>query len=439
MFMFGVCMCSLCECECVCVCANVEVKDLYITSDWMIKEKRHHHQSEVNSMSFLFPVYIPFHDKLDLAYTVERQIGKGAHGTTFLVQSKTDVPITYLLKRVDFDFDANDSSSTQSSSFIEFVFEIYAHQFAYEISANEIPKLREWWVYEGSGYIVMEYINGGSMQQCLGGITSAAQYMQIIKRWRFFASHGVFHGDLKTSNILCKQNSESITTSISGSVIGSGSGSGSSSDSSSGSVQFMLGDWGVAVLFHKFTLDELQIILREKYREEKVRLEYKMRDQTSEKRRVYVQVLKIMSYVNDMCESGDCRDFIQELLYYEMAFRLNLCVTNRKTADRILKQLHNSIAQKYNWEITDSVFFVAFHRYVDWLRNVLWMYQMEKAERQYIEQFISQEYGNLHSEDDVKNHSMYRYLNPSRMLRAYRKVVHELSQQQNQQQQQQHH
>lgn len=353
--------------------------------------------------SFLFPVYIPFEDRFDAHYRILQPLGQGAHGQTFLIEEKTGSKRRrFVLKKVDFE-------NGQSSSFIEFVFEIHTHYRAHEMLPQRVPKLREWWIWGMHGYIIMEYFAMGSVQNRYKGFRSIAEVNTTMSLWRQFAQHGIFHGDVKPPNILLQDDGT-----------------------------YVFADWGVAVAFDKFTPDELRIIVQEKTKEELGRVQKKLvvysRDAeagdaaAAAKARAVRQTMYLLEYVNSIvcnAESSDSHTFLQELLFYEMAYRVNHCLIKPLVNDglRILYEtIHRELTHKYNFVITDASFYEAFHRYVDWLRNVLWLYQMEKAERQFIEQFIADHRDQLTTVEDVKRHPMYDYLNRRAMIRAFEKV-----------------
>lgn len=349
--------------------------------------------------SFLFPVYIPFEDRFDARYHTLQQLGEGAHGQTFLVEERDDRKRKFVLKKVNFEHG-------HSSSFIEFVFEIHTHYHAYEVMPERVPKLHEWWIWEQHGYIIMEYFPLGSMYNVFKGFRSLTEVNTVMDLWREFARHGIFHGDVKPPNILLRD-----------------------FDS------FVFADWGVAVVLDKFTFEELKIIIEEKSKQELARVKKKLavyveKDEEPAKKQAKIRAIRqtmyLIQHVRSICEKmSNCRNFLQELLFYEMAYRVNHCLLKSIINDGLqllYRTIRHELTRKYGFAIEDASFFEAFHRYVDWLRNVLWLYQMEKAERQFIEQFIADHQDELKTVEDVKSHAMYRYLNQRSMIRAFERA-----------------
>ena len=286
-------------------------------------------------------------------WKVDREIGAGVHGTIFQVYHSSDKKkaMPFAMKVVEFK-----NTEKQQSSLPEFVLEVSGHLNARSHLPENVPELFEAWVYRNRGYMVVQFMPEGSIPL----ISSQANFDELIALWNEFARHGILHGDYKISNIF-RHNG-----------------------------RYMIGDWGVSIcpadlkhhMIHPWLIERISIQLEERRRQGKSDL--------------FEPVCNMMIKILHQCT--DVSEFITRLVFYETLYRLHRCLETRALQDEMFRKINFNIL---SWlrselladdipveEISTPVFWDYYHKFVDFVRNILWIIQVEQVERAIAMRFI---------------------------------------------------
>lgn len=141
----------------------------------------------------------------DVDYRIIKKLGQGEYGRVYKVEIKNKI---YALKELDI------SDKDTAHSFLN---EIKKYKKVNKIKPQISPKYYDSWINEENGYILIEYMNYGTLGEYINikGSLNKKEYSKIEILIKTLHKHKLYHNDLHLNNILLSMKNNNINFFIS--------------------------------------------------------------------------------------------------------------------------------------------------------------------------------------------------------------------------------
>ena len=301
----------------------------------------------------LFDQILVEQDCLTQNWLLGDRLGAGIHGTSYRAYHRLDKKRVFpcAIKVMLF---GDHPSQDQSSSFTEYVLEVNGHVNAYKALPEHVPRVYQAWSFHGKGYIAMDLIPDGA----LSCISSRQQFDRLAAIWNKLAEGGSLHGDFKSSNILYSRKAK----------------------------KYYIADWGVPICPGDLRHPLIKPVIMRKIRKQ---LEHR---RASRPESLFIPICEMMLKIFEKCD--DLGQLVTRLVFYETLYRMKMCIVSPSLQNEVFAQINYDISLWLGSEFPDSehlnnpIFWHYFHQFVDSIRNIIWLLQLELLERVLSKRYI---------------------------------------------------